>query len=244
MKPVIGITSYIRKDVFRNYSQVGYEYIEKIEKANGIPMILPVLQKYDDQELNKLIDCVNGIIFTGGCNVESQWYGEKPLGEETKEDVLRNGFERDLFLAAKKKKKPILGVCRGCQLINVMQGGTLVQNIDSQLNTAVYHKGTGCRISEKLHRVVLAEDSRLKNAYNEQEVPVNSFHEQCIKQIGTDLKITAKCCEDGVIEGVEYEGDFYMAGVQWHPEGMEDQLKLFEEFVDICSKTIDELALK
>ena len=207
-------------------------------------MILPVLQKYDDQELNKLIDCVNGIIFTGGCNVESQWYGEKPLGEETKEDVLRNGFERDLFLAAKKKKKPILGVCRGCQLINVMQGGTLVQNIDSQLNTAVYHKGTGCRISEKLHRVVLAEDSRLKNAYNQQEVPVNSFHEQCIKQIGTDLRITAKCCEDGLIEGVEYEGDFYMAGVQWHPEGMEDQLKLFEEFVDICLKNSDELALK
>lgn len=242
MKPVIGITSYIRKDVFRNYSQVGYEYIEKIEKANGIPMILPVLQKYDEEELEKLIDSVDGIIFTGGCNVESRWYGEKPLGEKTREDDLRNYFERDLFKAAKEKKKPILGVCRGCQLINVMQGGSLVQNIDSQLNTRVYHKGACCKkINEKLHKVTLSEDSLLKNIYNKKEVKVNSFHEQCIKNIGTNLKIVAKCCEDGVIEGVEYEGDFYMAGVQWHPEGMEDELKLFEEFVQICSKNEETL---
>ena len=164
MKPVIGITSYIRKDVFRNYSQVGYEYIDKIEKANGIPIILPLLQKYSEEELNRLIEDVDGIIFTGGCNVKSNWYGEKSLEKEAKEDDLRNKFERDLFLVAKKKKKPILGVCRGCQLINVLQG------------------------------------------------------------------------EDGVIEGVEYEGDFYMAGVQWHPEGMEDQLRLFQEFVEICSQ--------
>ena len=235
MKPVIGITSFIRKEAFRNYSQVGYEYVEKIEKANGIPMVLPVLQKYDEEELERLVDSVDGIIFTGGCHVESKWYGEKPLSDETREDGLRNYFERDLFIVAKKKKKPILGVCRGCQLINVMQGGSLVQDIDSQIDTNVYHKGEGCKISEKLHKVAIAKDSLLKNIYNKEEVQVNSFHEQCIKNIGTDLKITAKCCEDGVIEGIEYDGDFYMAGVQWHPEGMEDQLKLFEEFVQICS---------
>ena len=72
MKPVIGITSYIKKDVFRNYSQVGYEYIDKIEKANGIPMIIPVLQKYDEKELNKIILAIDEIIFTVRCNVQSQ----------------------------------------------------------------------------------------------------------------------------------------------------------------------------
>ena len=158
------------------------------------------------------------------------------MEKEAKEDDLRNKFERDLFLVAKKKKKPILGVCRGCQLINVLQGGTLVQSIDSELNTEVYHKGTGHRIDEKLHKVTLCENSFLKDIYNENEVQVNSFHEQCIKIIGSNLRVAAKCCEDGVIEGVEYEGDFYMAGVQWHPEGMEDQLRLFQEFVEICSQ--------
>lgn len=236
MKPIIGITSYIIKDVFRNYSQVGYEYIDKIEKANGIPIILPVLQQYNEEELNKLIEGVDGIIFTGGCNVESKWYGEKSLKKEAKENDLRNKFERDLFFAAKKKKKPILGVCRGCQLINVLQGGSLVQSIDSEMNTEVYHKGTGHRIDEKLHKVTLCENSLLKDIYNEKEVQVNSFHEQCIKRIGSNLRVAAKCCDDGVIEGVEYEGDFYMAGVQWHPEGMEDQLRLFREFVQICSQ--------
>lgn len=236
MKPVIGITSYIRKDVFRNYSQVGYEYIDKIEKANGIPMIIPVLQKYDEEEINKIIDCIDGIIFTGGCNVESQWYGEKPLTEEAEEDDLRNYFERDLFLASKKRKKPILGICRGCQLINVLQGGSLVQNIESQLETEVYHKGTGHKIDEKLHKVYLCQNSLLKDIYNKDEVQVNSFHEQCIKKVGSGLKVSAKCCDDNIIEGIEYEGDFYMAGVQWHPEGMEDQLEIFEEFIEICSK--------
>ena len=236
MKPVIGITSYIRKDEFRNYMQVGYEYIEKIEKANGIPMILPVLQNYDKEDLKKFIDSVDGIIFTGGCNVEAIWYGEAPLFKETEEDGIRNYFERDLFIEAKKNKKPILGVCRGCQLINVMQGGSLIQNIDKQLHTEVYHKGEGYKINQKLHKVTLCEGSLLKNAYNnEKEVVVNSFHEQCIKNIGSNLKVTAKCCEDGIIEGIEYDGDFYMGGVQWHPEGMDDQIKLFEDFVQICS---------
>lgn len=237
MKPVIGITSYIRKDVFRNYSQVGYEYIDKIEKADGIPMILPVLQRYDESELARLIDGVDGIIFTGGCNVESQWYGENPLAEETEEDQIRNKFERDLFKAAKKKKKPILGICRGCQLINVLQGGSLVQNIDRQLDTKVYHKGEGYKINEKLHKVALCENSLLKCAYNDKEVVVNSFHEQCIKRVGSNLRVTAKCCEDGIVEGVEYEGDFFMGGVQWHPEGMEDQLQLFCDFVEICTNS-------
>lgn len=236
MKPVIGITSFIRKDVFRNYSQVGYEYINKIEKADGIPMILPVLQEYDESELDRLIDRVDGIIFTGGCNVESQWYGENPLFEESEEDKIRNQFERDLFIAAKKKKKPILGICRGCQLINVLQGGSLVQNIGIQLDTTVYHKGTGHKINEKLHKVDLCENSLLKGSYGHEEVVVNSFHEQCIKRLGSNLKVTAKCSEDGIVEGVEYDGDFFMGGVQWHPEGMEDQLKLFQDFVEICSK--------
>ncbi len=235
MKPVIGITSYIRKDIFRNYSQVGYEYIEKVEKSEGIPMILPVLQKYNEQDLEKIIDSVDGIIFTGGCNVEAGWYGEEPLAEESKEDGLRNYFERDLFKIAKRKKKPILGVCRGCQLINVMQGGSLVQNIGKQVKNSTYHYGKNCTLGKKLHKVIIADDSFLKDAYDQKEVQVNSFHEQCIKKIGNGLKVVAECDEDGIIEGVEYEGDFYMAGVQWHPEGMEDQVKLFEEFIQICS---------
>lgn len=236
MKPVIGITSYIKKDVFRSFSQVGYEYIDKVERSGGIPLVLPVLQEYDLEELNNFIDYIDGIIFTGGCNVDSTWYGERSIDEQSEEDNIRNKFERDLFIIAKKKKKPILGICRGCQLINIMQDGSLIQKIDNEVNTKIYHKGCGQKISEREHEVCLENDSSIKKIYNEERICVNSFHEQCIKRLGKSLRITAKCCDDGVPEAIEYVGDFYMMGIQWHPEALEDQMVLFKEFVEVCNK--------
>lgn len=236
MKPIIGITSYIRKDTFRNYSQVGYEYIDKIEKAGGIPMIIPVLIKYDHNELNKIVEGIDGIIFTGGCNVDPLWYGEEPREKIKEEDKLRNNFEKDIFIVAKKKEKPILGVCRGCQLINVLQSGTLIQNIDKELETSIDHTGTGKKIYEKKHIVTINKDSMCNYIYKKNCVKVNSFHEQCIKQLGHNLKIVARSIEDGIPEAIEYDGDNFMMGVQWHPEALEDQLELFEKFINICSK--------
>ncbi|MDO5516662.1 MAG: gamma-glutamyl-gamma-aminobutyrate hydrolase family protein [Clostridium sp.] len=236
MKPIIGITSYIKKDVFRSYMQVGYEYVDKIQRAGGIPLVVPVLQKYDIEELNKIIDYVDGIIFTGGCNVDSSWYGEKSIDEQSEEDNLRNEFERDLFIAAKKMKKPILGICRGCQLINVLQDGSLIQNIDDEVDTRIHHRESGQTIYEKGHEVCLENDSSIKEIYNEDKIYVNSFHEQCIKKLGENLRITAKCFADGVPEAIEYEGDFYMIGIQWHPEALEDQMELFKKFVQVCDK--------
>lgn len=242
MKPIIGITSYTRKDVFRSFSQVGYEYIDKIIRAGGIPLIMPVLQKYDLEELDKLLNYLDGIIFTGGCNVDSSWYGEKSIEEQYEEDNLRNKFERDLFMLAKREKKPMLGICRGCQLINVMQGGSLIQKINNEVSTKIYHKGNGQKIYEREHEVCLEKDSVLKDIYKEDKILVNSFHEQCIRKLGKNLKITAKCCEDGVPEAVEYQGDFFMIGIQWHPEALEDQIELFKRFVEVCEKYNDDNA--
>lgn len=236
MKPIIGITSYIRKDSFRNYSQVGYEYIDKIEKAGGIPMIIPILIQYGNDELNKIVDGIDGIIFTGGCNVDPLWYGEESKEKIKEEDKLRNNFEKDIFMVVKKKEKPILGVCRGCQLINVLQNGTLIQNIDKELDTLIDHTGTGKKVYEKKHIVAINEDSMCNCIYKKSCVKVNSFHEQCIKQLGYNLKIVARSIEDGIPEAIEYDGDNFMMGVQWHPEALEDQLELFKSFINICSK--------
>ncbi|NME82693.1 gamma-glutamyl-gamma-aminobutyrate hydrolase family protein [Clostridium sp. SM-530-WT-3G] len=237
MKPVIGITSYIKKDVFRSFSQVGYEYIDKIEKAGGIPLILPVLQKYGLEELDKIVYHVDGIVFTGGSNINSSWYGEDSVEEQNEEDNIRDKFEKDLFITAKRNKKPMLGICRGCQLINVMQNGSLIQKIDNEINTNVCHKGKGQKIYDMEHEVCFDKDSDLKKIYNSDKILVNSFHEQCIKHLGENLKITARCCEDGIPEAIEYQGDFYMIGIQWHPEAFEDQMKLFNKFVETCVKS-------
>jgi len=234
MKPIIGITTYIRKGSFRSYSQVGYEYIDKIERSGGIPLEIPILQDFTIETLNHLMDSFDGIIFSGGANIDSLWYGEEPLEKLSIETELRNNFERALFFVAKKKKVPILGICRGSQLINVLQGGSLFQNIDMQMNTEINHEGVDKKIEEKQHIVYLEKDSLLAKISNKSEISVNSFHVQCIKQLGENLKVTAKS-EDSVPEAIEYGGDFFMQGVQWHPEALDDNLPLFKEFVNICS---------
>jgi putative glutamine amidotransferase len=234
MKPVIGITSSIKKETFRVYSNVGYEYIEKIEKAGGIPLEIPILINSKIETLDNLVESLDGIIFTGGDNIDSLWYGEKPLVEQCIETKLRNKFERALFFVAKNNGIPILGICRGSQLINVLQGGSLYQDISKQINTKIDHSGVGRKLEEKQHLVFLRKDSFLTRVYKKNELSVNSFHVQGIKELGENLKVTAKS-EDGIIEAIEYKGDFFMQGVQWHPEGLDDNLPLFEEFVSICS---------
>lgn len=234
MKPIIGITTSIKKGPFRSYSQVGYEYIDKIEKSGGIPLEIPVLQDFTIETLNHLMNSFDGIIFSGGGNIDSLWYGEQPLEKQNIETELRNSFERALFFAAKEKKVPILGICRGSQLINVLQGGSLFQNIDMQMSTEIDHEGLDKKIEEKQHIVYLEKDSILAKIFNKSKISVNSFHVQCIKQLGENLKVTAKS-EDGISEAIEYMGDFFMQGVQWHPEALDDQFPLFKEFVKVCS---------
>lgn len=234
MKPIIGITSSIKKETFRVYSNVGYEYIEKIEKAGGIPLEIPILINSTIETLDNLVESLDGIIFTGGDNIDSLWYGEQPLVEQCIETKLRNKFERALFFVAKNNEIPILGICRGSQLINVLQGGSLYQDISKQINTKIDHSGTGRKLEEKQHLVFLKKDSFLAGVYKKKELSVNSFHVQGIKELGENLKVTAKS-EDGIPEAIEYKGDFFMQGVQWHPEGLDDNLPLFEEFVSICS---------
>lgn len=234
MKPVIGITSSIKKEAFRVYSNVGYEYMEKVEKAGGIPLDIPILINSTIETLDNLVESLDGIIFTGGDNIDSLWYGEKPLVEQCIETKLRNKFERALFFVARNNGIPILGICRGSQLINVLQGGSLYQDISKQINTNIDHSGAGRKLEEKQHLVFLKKDSFLERVYKKKELSVNSFHAQCIKELGENLKVTAKS-EDGIPEAIEYKGDFFMQGVQWHPEGLEDHLPLFEKFVSICS---------
>lgn len=234
MKPIIGITTYIKKGSFRSYSQVGYEYIDKVERAGGIPLEIPVLQHFTKETLIKLINSFDGIIFSGGANVDSIWYGELPLEKQSAETELRNNFEKALFFVAKEKKIPILGICRGSQLINVLQGGSLFQNIDMQMNTEINHEGIDKKIEEKQHSVSLEKGSFLAKISGKKKISVNSFHVQCIKELGDNLEITAKS-EDGVPEAIEYRGDFFMKGVQWHPEALDDQLQLFSEFINVCS---------
>jgi len=178
----------------------------------------------------------DGILFAGGEDVDPALYEEKTKYPSVHTDRARDKFEFSLLDAALEQRLPILGICRGIQMINVKFGGTLYQDLGSDDAAQMEHKQAGGR-SEPTHAVTLTEpESHLAQAF-QGSCRVNSLHHQAIKHVGRGLKKTAYS-EDGLVEAVESAGDYpFLLAVQWHPEEMADlpeQRKIFEQFLERC----------
>ncbi len=195
-------------------SYVNDDYILSVIKNGGIPLIIPFTE--DLEVVKEQISNVDGLILSGGHDVDPAFYGEEPsqkLGEIFPE---RDIFDFELIKCAKEKNIPILGICRGYQIINVYHGGSLYQDLSYNKDCYVKHWQAH---SPKLvtHSVELDKDSILYKLFNENEIRVNSFHHQIIKDVGKGFKVTATA-KDGVIEAIESTEYKYLVGVQWHPE--------------------------
>ena len=195
-------------------SYVNDDYILSVIKNGGIPLIIPFTE--DLEVVKEQISNVDGLILSGGHDVDPAFYGEEPsqkLGEIFPE---RDRFDFELIKCAKEKNIPILGICRGYQIINVYHGGSLYQDLSYNKDCYVKHWQAH---SPKLvtHSVKLDTDSILYKLFNENEIRVNSFHHQIIKDVGKGFKVTATA-KDGVIEAIESTEYKYLVGVQWHPE--------------------------
>lgn len=178
----------------------------------------------------------DGILFAGGEDVDPALYDEPMKYESVHIDRARDDFEFALLDRALDRRLPILGICRGIQMINVKFGGTLYQDIPSDTPTEREHRQPGDR-SEATHSVTLTEpESRLASAV-EGSCRVNSLHHQAIKRLGRGLKVTAHS-EDGLVEAVESAEEYpFLMAVQWHPEeiaGRLEQRKIFEQFIAKC----------
>jgi putative glutamine amidotransferase len=187
----------------------------------------------------------DGILFAGGEDVDPAFYEETKKYPSVKTDRTRDEFELALLEAAQQCRLPVLGICRGMQMINVKFGGTLYQDLKrdpySETGFQVEHKQAGGR-SETTHTVTVTEpESRLGEAVHG-NCRVNSLHHQAVRRVGRGLKVTAYS-EDGLPEAVEDAGDYpFLVAVQWHPEEMADQpeqKKLFEQFVAKCRDAAD-----
>jgi putative glutamine amidotransferase len=168
-------------------------------------------------DADAMLDGMAGLILTGGEDVDPALYGSAPhpaLGEVHPE---RDAFEIALVRAAHARRIPTLAICRGVQVANVALGGTLVQDLPSEQPTAIAHDGSWGR-SDRVHDVHVAARSRLARAIGATDLRANSMHHQAIARIAGGLVAVARA-PDGVVEGVEWAGDdWWMAGVQWHPE--------------------------
>jgi putative glutamine amidotransferase len=186
-------------------------------------------------------DCVaalDALVLQGGADMAPQSYGETPLAPEWAGDRVRDLYEIELFWECVIQGKPVLGICRGAQLINVAMGGSLYQDI------ALQHPGAGAHRDEDLydshhHTLTILPGSGLAQLYpGRRRVSVNSIHHQAIHKLGRDLVVEAVAEEDGIVEAVRWRGHGYVLGLQWHPEfhpGFPDLLDptpIMEEFLD------------
>jgi putative glutamine amidotransferase len=213
-RPPVAVTATteIIRDVLRTRANVSYS--EAARAAGLRPYILPVLGADD---ADAMLDGMAGLILTGGEDVDPAHYGSPPhaaLGDVHQD---RDAFELALVRAARVRRLPTLAICRGVQIANVALGGTLVQDLPSEWPTALAHDGSWGR-GDRVHDLRVAAGSRLAAAIGGTDATTNSFHHQAIARVGDGLVAVAHA-PDGVVEGVEWAADdWWMAGVQWHPE--------------------------
>lgn len=238
MRPIIGITT---SQVHSSQIKLGYEsyylllsknYVTAIEKAGGTAIIIPLSQN----NVLTFIELIDGLLLSGGGDISPWLYGCEPRVGLKSVNVERDLFEIRLVREAINRGIPILGICRGCQLLNVALGGTLVQDISSEIKTNIPHFYI-TPPSFRVHKVKLDPSSKLAKIYGTTELMVNSSHHQAVNKLGKGLKAVA-WAPDGVIEGIESMEERFIIGVQWHPERILDnlQLKLFKEFIKHCKE--------
>jgi putative glutamine amidotransferase len=187
-----------------------------------------------DVTLDHYAQWLDGLVLHGGADVSPRSYGEEPLQERWAGDRIRDEYEIDLVGAFEREGKPVFGVCRGLQLLNVAYGGTLYQDIETQRPEALQHRNAAM-YDHNFHTVDMVPGSRLANLYPElSRVKVNSIHHQAIKDLAPGFVVEAVSNEDGLIEAIRREDAAkpYLAAVQWHPE-----------FHQPLSDTIDDAAL-
>lgn len=237
--PIIGVP-LMGTSMPRRYMQS--KYTQCLRKAGADVRIL----KPDLFFIKQYIHECNGFLFPGGADISPSLYGASPTKECGRPNSVRDTFETALLHAVLEIQKPVLCICRGMQLLNVVQGGTLHQDIrklQTYPHQDLFHK------NNVTHPILLAENSRLESIFMQQEIKVNSLHHQAVAKIGKNLIATAFSPE-GFVEALEDNTrDTFVMGVQWHPEHMAAkhpaQQRLFESLLEACkSDGVSSLACK
>lgn len=188
-----------------------------------LPVMVPAVDRESvvrrtDISLQGYATMLDGLLLQGGNDLAPESYGESPLKPEWAGDRIRDRYEMELFNAFIKAGKPVLGICRGCQLINVALGGTLYQDIPTQIPHALPHLDAE-QYAHQFHDVELVPGSRLAQLYpGVRRAAINSIHHQAIKDLAPELEVEARSVPDGVVEAVRWRGKAHVFGMQWHPE--------------------------
>ncbi|MGH2592983.1 MAG: gamma-glutamyl-gamma-aminobutyrate hydrolase family protein [Anaerolineae bacterium] len=236
-RPVIGITAFGTRHSDPPHSPMvalNRRYVMAIESAGGAPLMVP--PGLDEDSLRAIFARLDGLLLSGGGDVDPAHYGEAPHPALTEVSAERDRIELALARWAVDGEKPIMAICRGIQVFNVALGGSLVQDIATQVPAALQHMLDGARIPRDTiaHPVQIEPGSRLHHMLGVEQAGVNSWHHQSLKQVAPGLRVSA-CAPDGIVEGAELPAHRFAIGVQWHPEwltdGQPEMRRLFEALV-------------
>jgi putative glutamine amidotransferase len=238
LRPLIGVIAsrYPPAGVDNVLSGIGEQYLLAVEAAGGIPLLIHLTR--DAAVLQAHYQRCDGLLFAGGGDVDPAIFGQPPHPKLGTVEPLRDQVELALARQAIDDAKPVLGICRGIQLLNIALGGTLYQDIPSELPEASDHYASS-KVPGRAHLahpVALEPGSWLAEHLGALELPVNTFHHQALRELAPGLRITGRA-PDGVVEAVEGAGPGFVIGVQCHPEGLWENAdprwaRLFAGFVD------------
>ena len=210
-------------------------YLAPLQRVGLTPLL--ITPAHSATSIRELIGKCEGLVLSGGDDIDPACYGEDPIPELGQVNPVRDLAEMRALEAAIDQELPILGICRGHQLLNVYFGGTLCQDIDTEMGSAFSHLQTTPWGSHH-HDVRIEPGSRLERAVGTDRLQINSYHHQAIRDVAEDLVVTARA-EDGLIEAVEARDDRWIVGVQWHPERHEAEtpdtnpdVRLFQAFAE------------
>ena len=228
-RPIIGISTQTLHsidgipEVLPESWVMNQRYSRVVAAAGGLPVMIPLLD--EEEALRGLYDRMDGLLIPGGVDLDPATYGESPLPTCARLDPARDRVELQFARWAIAEGKPLFGLCRGLQVVNVALGGTLYQDIAAQRSDAIKHDyfpTAGFSRDHLAHQVTVASGSRLDELVGSAPLQVNSMHHQAVKDLAPGLVPTA-AAPDGVIEALEIPGDRFLLGVQWHPESLTDR---------------------
>ena len=214
---IVAVTATSREDEGSRRVRLSASYVDALESAGLIPLVVPPLASA--QGASGILDAVDGLLLTGGEDVNPSRYGSQPHPLLKSVSDRRDETEIALILEAKRRRTPVLAICRGIQVLNVALGGTLIQDIRAEVKGSLDHDDGSPRTS-RTHGIDVVPGSLTAKALGVTEAFVNSLHHQSVKGVSPELVVTATS-PDGIIEAVETkDSDWWVLAVQWHPEEM------------------------